>query len=219
MRGLLVALLFLTTSGLADPIRVYVSDAGNKVFTNLGTRRAAEPVQGSAPASTASETDYSSLVSKYAEQSGIDENLVHAMIRVESNYDPNAVSPKGCKGLMQLHPDTARRFGVQDIFDPAENIQGGIKYLNFLMDYFKRDLKLVLAAYNAGENAVTRHQGIPPYRETRDYVKKITARYNPAPDNQTLAAAVSRQHQRIYRIVHPDGRVLFTNTPTEVGGN
>lgn len=218
MRGFLVLLLFLTTSGMADPIRVYVSDTGNKVFTNLGTRRTAEPVQET-PSSVASETDYSSLVSKYSERHGVDENLVHAMIRVESNYDPDAVSPKGCKGLMQLHPDTARRFGVQNIFDPAENIEGGIKYLNFLMDYFKRDLKLVLAAYNAGENAVTRHKGIPPYRETRDYVKKIAARYNPTPDGESLVAAVSRQHQRIYRIVQPDGRVLFTNTPTEAAGN
>ena len=92
--------------------------------------------------------------------------------QVESDYDPFAVSPKGCKGLMQLHPDTAHRFGVDDIFHPEDNLNGGIKYLLSLIGRFNGDLPLILAAYNAGENAVIRHQGIPPYEETVNYVKR-----------------------------------------------
>lgn len=100
-------------------------------------------------------------------------DLVRAIIQVESDYDHLAVSSKGAQGLMQLMPDTARRFGVADSFDPRDNIFGGVKYLRFLLDLFGGDLALVAAAYNAGENAVLRYDGVPPYRETRGYVEKV----------------------------------------------
>lgn len=100
-------------------------------------------------------------------------DLVKAVIQVESEFDPQAVSSKGAQGLMQLMPGTARRFGVVDAFDPRQNIFGGVQFLRFLLDLFHNDIDLALAGYNAGENAVLRFGGIPPYRETRNYVQKI----------------------------------------------
>jgi hypothetical protein len=101
--------------------------------------------------------------------------LVKAVIEVESEFDHMAVSSKGARGLMQLMPATARRFGVVDAFDPRQNVLGGVQYLRFLLDLFHNDVDLALAGYNAGENAVLRYSGIPPYRETRNYVQKIRA--------------------------------------------
>jgi soluble lytic murein transglycosylase-like protein len=101
--------------------------------------------------------------------------LVLAVIATESNYNPNAVSPKNAQGLMQLIPDTARRFGVRNILDPAQNIRGGMAYLRWLLAYFEGDITLAAAAYNAGERAVERYRGVPPYAETRLYVRKILA--------------------------------------------
>jgi len=100
-------------------------------------------------------------------------DLVRAVIQAESEYDVLAVSSKGARGLMQLMPFTARRFGVADPFDARQNIFGGVQYLRFLLDLFNGDVSLALAAYNSGENAVLRYRGIPPYRETRGYVQKI----------------------------------------------
>jgi soluble lytic murein transglycosylase-like protein len=102
-------------------------------------------------------------------------HLVLAVMATESNFDPLAVSPKNAQGLMQLMPGTATRFKVRQIDDPAQNIRGGMAYLRWLMAYFEGDLALVLAAYNAGERAVERYQGVPPYAETRHYVRRILA--------------------------------------------
>ncbi len=104
---------------------------------------------------------------------GVSTDLVKAVIQAESEFDHLAVSSKGAQGLMQLMPATARRFGVGDAFDPRQNIFGGVEYLAFLLRMFQGDVSLALAGYNAGENAVVRHKGIPPYKETRGYVKKI----------------------------------------------
>lgn len=105
-------------------------------------------------------------------------HVVLAVIKQESNFDPLAVSPKNAQGLMQLIPDTARRFRVRNIMDPAQNIRGGMAYLRWLLATFEGDLSLALAAYNAGEGAVERYRGIPPYAETRLYVRKIIAALN-----------------------------------------
>ncbi len=107
----------------------------------------------------------------------IDPKLVLAVIQAESAFNSKALSNKNAQGLMQLIPKTARRFGVNDSWNPIENILGGTRYIRWLMRHFKGDVKTVLAAYNAGEKAVKRHNGIPPYRETRQYVSKIMARY------------------------------------------
>ncbi|HEY2630563.1 MAG TPA: lytic transglycosylase domain-containing protein, partial [Usitatibacter sp.] len=106
-----------------------------------------------------------------------DAMLVHAVISAESNYNPKAVSRTGAQGLMQLMPETARRYGVQNSMDPIENIHAGTKYLRDLLAMFKGRMDLAVAAYNAGENAVIRNGGIPPYAETRNYVPKVLGFY------------------------------------------
>ena len=118
-------------------------------------------------------------INERASYSGIDPRLIKAIIKVESNFNPRAVSPKGAMGLMQLMPETARRNGVSDPYDPAENIRGGVKYFKKLTRMFKGDLRLALAGYNAGEDAVVEYgYRIPPYQETINYVDKVLAHYN-----------------------------------------
>jgi soluble lytic murein transglycosylase-like protein len=117
------------------------------------------------------------IVSKIAPQFQIDIDLVMAFIAVESGFNPQATSPKNAQGLMQLIPETAARFNVKDAYNPEENVKGGMSYLRWLLAHFKGDLALVAAAYNAGENAVVRYKGIPPYPETQAYVKKIISLY------------------------------------------
>ncbi len=118
------------------------------------------------------------LITQAAARHGIDHHLILAVMKQESSFNPQAISYKGARGLMQLMPATAARFGVRDIFDPAQNIDGGARYLRFLLDTFKGDVELALAGYNAGEHAVARYGNqIPPYRETQDYVRKISAHY------------------------------------------
>jgi transglycosylase-like protein with SLT domain len=112
-------------------------------------------------------------ISAAASHHGVSVELVRAVIQVESDFDHLAISSKGAQGLMQLMPDTARRMGVTNAFDPRQNIFGGVRYLRFLLDLFRGDIQLVAAAYNAGENAVTRYGGVPPYKETRGYVEKV----------------------------------------------
>lgn len=118
------------------------------------------------------------LIAAAAAKYGLDQRLIFAVMRQESGFNPRAISPKGASGLMQLMPATARRFGVQNIFDPSQNIEAGARYLRFLLDTFNGDLELALAGYNAGENTVARYGNrIPPYRETVDYVRRIVAHY------------------------------------------
>ncbi len=122
---------------------------------------------------------YAPQIDLIARTYGLEPQLMHAVISAESAYNPGAVSDKGAMGLMQLMPDTARRFGVEDPFDPAANMHGGARYLRWLMDRFQNNLNLVLAAYNAGEGAVERYGNtIPPYEETRTYVVKVLDFYN-----------------------------------------
>lgn len=121
--------------------------------------------------------DVDFLVQEAGLRHNVDTDLIHAVIRQESNYDVFAVSVKGACGLMQLMPGTALRFGVKDIFDPAENVDGGVKYIRHLMDRYEGDRIRALAAYNAGEGAVDRYGGVPPYRETEDYVDRVRQWY------------------------------------------
>jgi soluble lytic murein transglycosylase-like protein len=116
---------------------------------------------------------FAAEIRRSAQKHGVDEAIVRAIIHAESAYRPNVVSPKNAQGLMQLIPATAKRFGVNDAFDPAQNIEGGVQYLAFLLKRYKNDLSLASAAYNAGEGAVDRYKGVPPYRETRNYVVRV----------------------------------------------
>jgi len=151
--------------------------AGDKVAYDLSYKDERKPLFGTA---------YDGLIQTEAKKHGVDAALVSAVIRAESNYEPRALSRKGARGLMQLMPATARRLSVQKPFDPASNVAGGVRYLKELLERFHHRPELVLAAYNAGEKAVETYGGVPPYRETIGYVKKILSWWTPA-----IAAAVA----------------------------
>jgi hypothetical protein len=127
---------------------------------------------------------YDPIIERHCVRYGVDPVLARAVIQVESNFDPQCVSRRGARGLMQLMPQTARRYGVHSIFDPEQNIRGGVRYLSDLLRMFPRDLPRALAAYNAGENAVYKYAGIPPYDETLTYVKRALTVYYGYPYGQ-----------------------------------
>ncbi len=129
----------------------------------------------------ASPADLRALTRAAALRHGLDPALVLAVVAVESAFEPAALSPKGAQGLMQLMPGTASALGVSEPFDPAQNLDGGTRHLGALVARYSGDLTKALAAYNAGEAAVARHRGVPPYRETRDYVRHVLQRYEKGP--------------------------------------
>ena len=122
--------------------------------------------------------EFESIINSCSLEYGVDNALVKAVIQAESGYNPNAVSRKGASGLMQLMPQTARDLKVSNSLDPAENIRGGVRYLKFLLDTFKGDVQMALAAYNAGLGKVAKYGGVPPYQETRNYVSKVMSYHN-----------------------------------------
>jgi len=152
--------------------RKFVSRAGDARPGKAARNSAIQgSVQGAAPARPVVGLD--DLVRQAGERHHVDPGLIQAVIRQESAYNPFAVSRKGALGLMQLMPFTAKRFGVKDVFDPAENVEGGVKYLRYLLDRYDGDHERTLAAYNAGEGAVDRYEGVPPFEETQDYVERV----------------------------------------------
>ena len=129
---------------------------------------------------TVSKQDIDAAIEKAAARHNVDANLVRALVKVESNFNPNAVSRKGAMGLMQLMPQTARSLNVSNPFNPEENIDAGVRHLKYLLESYKGNVPLSLAAYNAGQKAVSRSSGIPRYAETRKYVRRITSLYDEA---------------------------------------
>jgi hypothetical protein len=123
--------------------------------------------------SSVNPAEYDKIISSSAAKYGVNPSLIKAVIHAESGYNPNAVSSKGASGLMQLMPGTARSLKVSNSFDPKDNVEGGVRYLRFLLDTFRGDVSLAVAAYNAGLNKVARYGGIPPYNETRTYVNRV----------------------------------------------
>ncbi|MDD5543374.1 MAG: transglycosylase SLT domain-containing protein [Acidobacteriia bacterium] len=194
MGAALILSLGLCHQSLADGIYTYVDANGKQVYTNilpaahsvshgtmsgrhekhLATPPKAPPSAGPSSVRTALSGRIAALVKQYdLKRFNLGPEFVEAVITVESDFNPTAVSPKGALGLMQLMPETARRFGVRNVFNAEQNLEGGIQYLNFLLDLFHGDVNLTLAAYNAGENVVQKLRSIPPYRETREYVKRV----------------------------------------------
>jgi soluble lytic murein transglycosylase-like protein len=171
-----LAVLFVAATAGAD-VRLAVKADGSKVIYNIPRR----DYRGVDLSWFARKHDrrskFDPIIERYAERYDVDPVLVRAVIQVESDFDPRVVSNKGARGLMQLIPATAKRFGVSRIHDPEQNIHGGVRYLSVLQRMFNHDLPRVLAAYNAGENAVLRYGGIPPYEETSLYVKRALTVY------------------------------------------
>jgi len=173
-----VCLLVLSANAATAQVHLVVGANGRKKIYNVGPVRSAS---GSQLAWLAKQRDrvtrFEPLIQKYAGALNVDPLLVKAVIQVESNFNPGCVSNKGARGLMQLMPETARRFNVSQVHDPDQNIRGGVTYLAKLMDMFPADLPRTLAAYNAGENKVLRYHGIPPYEETMTYVQRALTVY------------------------------------------
>jgi len=158
------------------------------IFTNvtgimfsrvLAPVAAASPAQLEIPADipTSGDKDLDRIIFEVGEREGVDPRFIHAVIWQESKYDVNAHSHAGAQGLMQLMPATAKRFGCEDMNDPESNVEAGTKYLGWLLKRFDGNVELALAGYNAGEGAVDKYNGVPPYNETRNYVKIISQRY------------------------------------------
>ncbi len=157
---------------------------------------------------------YHNIINEKAAIYDIDPSLIKAVIKAESNWDCRAISRKGAMGLMQLMPSTAIEMNVRDPFDPEENIEGGIKYLKYLLERFKGDLILALAAYNAGPTIVEKYGYVPPFAETKQYVQKVLTFYNgktsyPISGN---SAKKEKKSDCIYKIIMEDGTILFTNS-------
>lgn len=187
MRHSLFIALLIVFAGLFSPggssadVFVYKDKQGVLVFTNVpthqGFRRIIRETTGQfAPFSTAD--GYEDLIQSASQRHQLDADLIRAVIRAESNFNSSARSHKGAMGLMQLMPETARLHNVIDAYDPVDNIEGGVRHLRMLLGRYQGDLQLSLAAYNAGSQAVEKYRGIPPFLETRDYVRRVLQYYD-----------------------------------------
>lgn len=182
----------LSAGKTTEPAKVQVQfHARSVVRVDPATGRLVRVIDYGKSKPTARKTagDVHSLVQATARSYDVDPLLVESVIQTESGYQAGAVSPKGARGLMQLMPATALRFGVNDAFDPKENIEGGVKYLKYLQNLFQDD-RLAIAAYNAGEGAVAKYNGVPPYKETVAYVEKVARKYGKARQDAAPAPAV-----------------------------
>lgn len=167
-------------------------DPRYKLFKREGKARVTLRKGDISKFSAANRKRYSPIITTAAKNYHVDESLLHAVIMAESGYNPLALSPKGAVGMMQLMPGTAKRYGVTNSQDPSQNIHGGTRYLRDLMKMFNNDLKLAVAAYNSGENAVIKYGNkIPPYNETINYVAKVLGFYQTLQSKKAMAAAQS----------------------------
>ena len=239
MKTLLITAALCTAIGAALPARAqlsyYVDEQGNIVYTNDALPRKASTEKAAGEKSSAGSNLNGNglglraansvpapsfgqalapdvlhqLVQETAQKHNVDPKLVSAVISTESNWNTSAVSRKGAQGLMQLVPETAQHFGVYNPFDPAQNVDAGVRYLSMLLERYNGDLPKALAAYNAGPSAVDRWGGVPDYRETREYVRKVTSSYfQPGSEHKSPWRAAPKP---IYRTTTDNGRVLFTN--------
>lgn len=227
----LFSLLFIASNASADIFK-YIDENGVTCYTDaplgkknqkvLTEKSKLEPAKKIKPGKNlVLNTDYSSYVQKSARKYEIEPELIHAVIRTESNGNCRAVSKKGAMGLMQLMPSTANDMNVSNPFNPEENIEGGTRYLRYLIEKFNGNVTLALAAYNSGPKTVERYGNVPPITETRQYVNKVLALYN---GKKQYAVSDPVGHAQvssppIYKVVLEDGTVLFTNSKLEKNGN
>ncbi len=211
--GIIIGLIFFIISSAGAELFHFVDRNGVIHFSNAPTDPRYKPFTGkkfsSYEPNRYSEKDFNKIIEQKSKKYKVDPALVKAVIRAESSFDPQAVSYAGAQGLMQLMPVTAVTLDVINPFDPEENIEGGVKYLRYLLSLFKNDLKLALAAYHAGEQNVAKHNGIPPIQQTRDYIKKVLDFYKGYGGN----IAAKQKEKPIYKVVTADGTVTFTNKP------
>src|SRR5213593_2353900 len=208
---LAVAAVAATATPAAAQVYKRTAADGTTYFTNIQPnptyQRAAYTQAASRELQRPSSADYGIYSREIAEASaryGVPERLIWAVIRVESGFDPRAVSSKGARGLMQLMPETAAILGVRDSFNPRENIHAGTRHLRGMMERFRYDLPMAIAAYNAGERPVATFRGIPPYPETREYVTRVLRLYG-------TPIAWELQGSGIQQIIEHDRTVLYTN--------
>lgn len=233
MKNLLIIVALCVAAGSLVPsaygqLSSYVDERGNLVYTNAdaparnnaaaaknSTMPDAKPKAEQAPADSSALPKsinpdvLHQIVQETAQKNDVDPALVSAVISTESNWNTSALSSKGAQGLMQLVPETAQKLGVNNAWDPQQNIDGGVRYLHMLLDRYNGDLPKALAAYNAGPSAVDRWGGVPNYPETQEYVRKVTHTYfQPGSAEKSSSHAASKP---IYRFATDDGRVIFTN--------
>jgi soluble lytic murein transglycosylase-like protein len=187
-----IAAALIGSSAMAQ-VQLVVTPEGKKLISNFG-------MSGGGGKSTDMRwwakqrnrrSAYDAIIDRHALAYGVDPVLVRAVIQVESNFDPQCTSNKGARGLMQLMPETAKRYGIRNIYDPEENIRGGVRELAELLETFHNDLPRALAGYNAGQGAVLKYAGIPPYNETMTYVKRALSVYYGTPYGQATSFAGS----------------------------
>jgi len=217
--GCVLPLLLLAAAATtADDGRLfYYVSGGELVFTNAPSHAGAREVPGMEQTTLLAVADlpatrFDPYIEQVARETGLSASLIKAVALVESGFDPLAVSPKGAMGLMQLMPGTARQYGVRDAFDPGQNLRAGATHLRGLLDEFDGDLTLALAAYNAGSAAVRRHGGIPAYRETRDYVRRVRETLNRGRERNGEATPGAGHAAEPVRLVRDkDGSILLVN--------
>ncbi len=233
--GILLGMMILCSIPAHGQIVSYMDDSGKRVFINADPPPAVRQVKASlsvagpsaviasrttqvtpvaspvlSVAAKANREKIEVMIREVSDRYHVDPALVRAVIETESNYNSTAVSSKGALGLMQLVPGTAQQMGVSNAFDPKQNLDGGVRYLHTLLERYKwRSRQASLAAYNAGPGAVDRAGGVPRYRETREYVQKVTDSYF-RPGSDRLAHAYDAPRP-IYRMVDEYGRLVFTN--------
>lgn len=226
----LVGLVLLWTGPALGEIYYQIDEHGVAHFTNAPKTSEFRVLQPGAlpPTSRLTPANIAELTEAFAAEHGIDSALIKAIIQVESNFNRKAVSRKGAQGLMQLMPSTIWRLSVGDAFDPHENIGAGVRHLRQLLDQFQGNLTLALAAYNAGEKAVLRYRGVPPYQETRDYVAKVLRIYGRTRGDRSRDGVIKTVSQSvaqplppapppaIYKAQEASGAILYSNIPPVV---
>jgi len=227
----LFSLLFIASTASSDIFK-YVDENGITCYTDaplgkknqkiVSEKSKLEPAKKIKPEKKlVLNTDYSSYVQKSARKYAIEPELIHAVIRTESNGNYRAVSKKGAMGLMQLMPATASDMNVGNPFNPEENIEGGTRYLRYLIEKFNGNLTLAIAAYNSGPKTVEKYGNVPPISETRQYVNRVLALYNGKKQYDVSGPVEDAQVSQapMYKVVLEDGTILFTNATLERKGN
>lgn len=210
------ALLIWAGTVCANSVLWKIDENGRKVFYNDPPKFKSKLTQsGEVLLGYSSKfEEYQELIRTISQRHGVDPELVKAVIQVESNYNDRAVSHKGACGLMQLMPATAARYGVQSIFEPEQNIDGGVRYLRDLLELFNSDVRLSIAAYNAGENRVQRINDIPDFIETQNYVRKVMALYSGDMKYTPYGNGASRiRNVTYYKFVDTKGVTHYSATP------